>query len=268
MAICFCCSQMMLSRLERTNCCKRIPVGTGSSGASNRVTQPMASQISSAAQVLPEPAGSASIKLSVNENLHVFSLKLSPLGLDRPRRVIPAGPLEASFTCGDRIGDQPICYLSHKWLSRRNVPNVVNCGLTPARQEARRILSEVARGADPVAGKIAGRTAITIAELCGAIPRRRRSWSAADPSGIAKTESTLIADRGRIARHIVPLLGRMPVKTVRRDDVERFMHDVAAGKTAVREKTKPRGLIVRGGRFCEARSIALQQHIQPRLERL
>ena len=119
-----------------------------------------------------------------------------------------------------------------------------------------------------MAGKIAGRTAITIAELCGAIPRRRRSWSAADPSGIAKTESTLIADRGRIARHIVPLLGRMPVKTVRRDDVERFMHDVAAGKTAVREKTKPRGLIVRGGRFCEARSIALQQHIQPRLERL
>ena len=29
-----------------------------------------------------------------------------------------------------------------------------------------------------------------------------------------------------------PVLGRMPVKTVRRDDVERFMHDVAAGKTA------------------------------------
>ena len=33
----------------------------------------------------------------------------------------------------------------------------------------------------------------------------------------------------------------MPVKTVRRDDVERFMHDVAAGKTATREKTTQRG---------------------------
>jgi integrase len=68
----------------------------------------------------------------------------------------------------------------------------------------------------------------------------------------------LISDRGRIERHIVPLLGRMPVKTVRRDDVERFMHDVAAGKTAIREKTKPRGLsIVRGGRGVAGRTVAL-----------
>jgi hypothetical protein len=72
---------------------------------------------------------------------------------------------------------------------------------------------------------------------------------------IAKKESTLISDRGRIARHIIPLLGRMPVKTVRRDDVERFMHDVAAGKTAGRAKTKPRGLsIVRGGRGVAGRT--------------
>ena len=75
---------------------------------------------------------------------------------------------------------------------------------------------------------------------------------------LAKTESTLISDRGRIARHIIPLLGRMPVKTVRRGDIERFMHDVAAGKTATREKTKPRGLsIVRGGRGVAGRTVAL-----------
>jgi integrase len=47
---------------------------------------------------------------------------------------------------------------------------------------------------------------------------------------IAKKESTLISDRGRIARHIIPVLGRMPVKVVRRMTSERFMHDVAAGK--------------------------------------
>src|SRR3954463_11481073 len=35
-----------------------------------------------------------------------------------------------------------------------------------ARQEARRILGEVAKGADPAADKIAGRQAITVAELC------------------------------------------------------------------------------------------------------
>ena len=86
----------------------------------------------------------------------------------------------------------------------------------------------------------------------------KRSRSAADPAEDCQEESTLISDRGRIARHIVPLLGRMPVKTVRRDDVERFMHDVAAGKTAIREKTKPRGLsIVRGGRGVAGRTVAL-----------
>jgi hypothetical protein len=36
------------------------------------------------------------------------------------------------------------------------------------------------------------------------------------------------------------------------------MHDVAAGKTAGREKTKPRGLsIVRGGRGVAGRTVAL-----------
>ena len=50
----------------------------------------------------------------------------------------------------------------------------------------------------------------------------------------------------------------MPVKTVRRGDIERFMHDVAAGKTATREKTKPRGLsIVRGGRGVAGCTVAL-----------
>ena len=50
----------------------------------------------------------------------------------------------------------------------------------------------------------------------------------------------------------------MPAKTVRRDDVERFMHDIAAGRTATREKTKARGLsIVRGGRGVAGRTVAL-----------
>ena len=75
---------------------------------------------------------------------------------------------------------------------------------------------------------------------------------------IAKQESTLISDRGRIVRHIIPLLGRMPVKSVRRDDIDRFMHDVAAGKTAGRAKTKPRGLsVVRGGRGVAGRTVGL-----------
>ena len=48
------------------------------------------------------------------------------------------------------------------------------------------------------------------------------------------------------------------MNSVTRNDVEDFMHDVAAGKTAGREKTKPRGLsIVRGGRGVAGRTVAL-----------
>jgi integrase len=127
-----------------------------------------------------------------------------------------------------------------------------------ARQEARRVLREVAKGGDPAGDKLGERKAITVAELCkqymadveaGRLLTRRKA---------AKTESTLISDRGRIARHIVPLLGRKPVKTVTRNDVERFMHDVAAGITARREKTKSRGVsVVRGGRGVAGRTVGL-----------
>jgi integrase len=50
----------------------------------------------------------------------------------------------------------------------------------------------------------------------------------------------------------------MHVKSVRRDDIERFMHDVATGKTVGREKTRPRGLsVVRGGRGVAGRTVGL-----------
>jgi integrase len=127
-----------------------------------------------------------------------------------------------------------------------------------ARQEARRILREVVNGADPMADKIARRTAITVADLCeqyladveaGRLLTRRKA---------AKKETTLITDRGRIARHIIPLLGRKSLTSITRNDVEGFMHDVAAGKTAIRQKTKPRGLsVVRGGRGTASRTVGL-----------
>ena len=127
-----------------------------------------------------------------------------------------------------------------------------------ARQEARRVLGEVAKGADPMADKIAGRTVVTVAELCRRYLTDVEAGRLLTRRKIAKKESTLVSDRGRIARHIVPLLGRLPVKSITRDDVERFMHDVAAGITAAREKTRPRGLsIVRGGRGVAGRTVGL-----------
>ena len=61
-------------------------------------------------------------------------------------------------------------------------------------------------------------------------------------SGVTKKDSTLLIDKGRIERHIKPLLGTHPVAAVTRRDVERFLHDVKEGKTKARIKTKARGL--------------------------
>ncbi len=76
---------------------------------------------------------------------------------------------------------------------------------------------------------------------------------------VAKKPATLTLDRGRIERHIKPLLGRMAVAAVDRTDVERFLHDVATGKTAARTKTaKKRGLArVTGGRTAATRAVGL-----------
>jgi integrase len=75
----------------------------------------------------------------------------------------------------------------------------------------------------------------------------------------AKKASTLATDRGRIERHIKPLLGKQNVAAVTREDIDAFMHDVAAGKTAGRSKTtKIRGVAnVRGGKGTASRTVGL-----------
>jgi Arm DNA-binding domain/Phage integrase, N-terminal SAM-like domain len=128
-----------------------------------------------------------------------------------------------------------------------------------AREEARRLLGEVAKGGDPAAEKRARRKAETMVELCDAY------WADAERGRLitrrrtAKKVSTLVSDRGRIEKHIKPLLGRMKVAAVTREDVEQFMHDVAVGKTATRVKTgKKRGLSnVWGGMGAASRTVGL-----------
>jgi integrase len=128
-----------------------------------------------------------------------------------------------------------------------------------ARAEARRVLGEVVKGADPAVEKRARRKAATIAELCdsyltdaeaGRLLTRRKS---------PKKASTLAVDRGRIERHIKPLLGTLSVAAVTREDIEKFLHDVAEGRTAGKTKTaKKRGLArVTGGRTAATRAVGL-----------
>ena len=73
-----------------------------------------------------------------------------------------------------------------------------------------------------------------------------------------KKASTLAVDKGRIARHIVPLLGSKPVREITPADVRRFMSAVAAGKTKADVKTGKRGrAIVKGGKGTATRTVGL-----------
>ena len=128
-----------------------------------------------------------------------------------------------------------------------------------AREAAKRILGHVVEGADPAAEKHAKRKAASVAALCDLYLADAEAGRLLTRRQAAKKASTIATDKGRIARHIKPLLGSLKVAAVTREDVDAFMHDVAAGKTAGRTKTgKKRGLAnVRGGKGTASRTVGL-----------
>ncbi len=127
-----------------------------------------------------------------------------------------------------------------------------------ARSEARRLLGLVAAGADPATVKHAKRKAATVAELCDLYLSDAEAGRFLTRRKAPKKSSTLALDRGRIERHIKPLLGQHKVSAVTREDVETFMHAVASGKTAGNTKTRKRGLArVRGGKAAASRAVGL-----------
>jgi integrase len=111
--------------------------------------------------------------------------------------------------------------------------------LTPkeARKRARLALGDVAGGGDPQGGRAHKRAEMTFAELCDLYLAEGCE---------TKKESTLATDNVRIERHIKPLLGRKRVSEIDRADVERFLSDVAAGKTATPVKPSIKALRAKG----------------------
>jgi len=118
-----------------------------------------------------------------------------------------------------------------------------------ARKQAARILGLVAQGLDPAKDKQDAKAVLTVTELCDRYLE----------AGLGtKKASTLVTDKGRIERHIKPLLGKVRITDVSRSHVTQFLQDVAAGKTAADVKTGKRGrAIVTGGKGTATRTVGL-----------
>lgn len=122
----------------------------------------------------------------------------------------------SGFGARRRTGETIVYVLKYRTLDGRQRWHTIGQHGGPwtpdmARDEARRLLGEVVKGHDPALAKAEARKAKTVAELCddyfedavaGRILTRRREF---------KKPSTLVTDKGRIERHIKPLLGHFKV---------------------------------------------------------
>ncbi len=71
-----------------------------------------------------------------------------------------------------------------------------------------------------------------------------------------KKASSWGADESNLRRHVIPLLGRHPAKSLKPSDIAKFQADIAAGKSKSDVKTVLRGRsITRGGKGTAARTV-------------
>jgi integrase len=114
--------------------------------------------------------------------------------------------------------------------------------ITPdqARKSALEKQNEVGRGGDPLGKKRLLKNALRVSELLDAYT--------ASPKFADKAELTQRYDKGRIQRHLAPLLGKKVAEKITSDDLRKAFSDIEKGKTAKTEKTGFRGLArVKGG---------------------
>lgn len=83
--------------------------------------------------------------------------------------------------------------------------------LTPdeARRLAKEKLAEVTKGLDPAQAKLEQRKAMTVKELCEQYVAASEKGIILGKGGRPRKESSMVEDKSRIKRHIIPLLGKL-----------------------------------------------------------
>ena len=122
--------------------------------------------------------------------------------------------------------------------------------LTPeaARKQAKLLLGGVAKGEDPADERRAKRAEMRMSGLIDLYQEEGCVVQRGKRQGVPMKPLTKRFTMARLRNHVVPLLGHKRVSEINAGDIERFVRDVAAGKTARDEKVGPRKrIIVRGG---------------------
>lgn len=121
-----------------------------------------------------------------------------------------------------------------------------------ARAAAANALRLAKNGEDPSAAKKAAREALAVG---GLIDRYLEDGPA---TKLSKRASSWITDAANLNRHIRPILSSKIANAVTKADATRAVRDIASGKTATYEKTKPRGRArVTGGEATARRTAAV-----------
>ncbi len=189
-------------------------------------------------------------KPNKDRDVYLFDDEVMGFGL----RVKPTGV--KSFIFSYRVGHGRAAWKGRIVIGRPGSPWTVET----AKREAKRLAGIAATGGDPAAARKADENAkMSVAELCNEYLAEVEAGRVLTKFDVPKAASTLATDRGRINRHIVPLIGRKRLQDLTKADIDRLLRDIAGGKTAVDAKTeKKRGRArVTGGQGTATRTIGL-----------
>jgi len=192
----------------------------------------------------PDPAGG---------DITVFDDRIAGLGV----RVKPSGKKSWVLKYRNKHGEQ----------RRYTIGDAGKGGMAPgdARELAGALKVDISKGKDPSAERRTERNAQTVAELCDQYLESREAMVAA---GTFKA-STLAMDKSRIERHVKPLIGKKHVKALTARDIETFLRDVRAGKSAPAKPDgqgakRKRGGVTEGGAGVAARTYSMLRTILQR----
>ena len=144
--------------------------------------------------------------------------------------------------------------------------------LVQARKAAYEFVASLQFGTDVVEEKAAEQRAqkeerdaqITVSELCtrwletDALRSRMRG----PRFGTLRNPKDVKSNANQIKRHVIPLIGKLKLSAVTPKTVERMRDDIAIGKTAIREKTGPRGFArVTGGEGTAGKAVRIMSTV-------